>query len=64
MKLVFTQETVDEVRNNKLLQRHIENYTFLNSDKAMMEYLDENPEFAQMLYHLAETSDIQIVDED
>ncbi len=53
MKVTMTDEHAEAIRNDKILYYMFERYKVAQTQGRAKEFLDENPEFYQMVMHEA-----------
>jgi len=53
MIVMMTHEHAEDIRNNKVLRYMNEQYQVAKTQGRAKEFLDENPEFVQMVMHEA-----------
>lgn len=60
MKMKVSQKLIDDLKNNKWLRDKYREMKNLEA-KELTKFLDENPDFMQVLINLAQSPDIEII---
>ncbi len=66
MKIKYDQKYLDELLKNNFLVRKTKEYTDAceKGEKQAFQFLDENPDFIQMMMHVADTDKIEVIYEE
>lgn len=64
MHLEVSSDFIKQLQSNTFLKARVAEFTEAVKEKREKEYLDQNPEFFQMMMNLAQSEEIKLVEGD
>jgi len=62
MRLEVSSEFMDQLSKNTFLKQKVAEFTQSVQEKRHIKFLDENPDFLQMMMHLAQSEEVKVIE--